>query len=75
MTDPEQRSCKLVSVPPDWTRDCKLVSVSPDRTSVQRDIKKLSVSNKCCKLSCCKSCTCYKRAATEEMCMSRCQCQ
>ena len=45
--------CKNVSAPPDWTgqaehqRDCKLVPLSPDRTSVWRDSKLLSVSNKC----------------------------
>ena len=46
-------------------RDCKLVSVSADRTSVWRDSKCLSVSNKC-RLSCCKSCTYCLRAATKE---------
>ena len=75
MADLEQRDskvCKFVSAPPDQTgqpeqpRDCKLVSVSPDWTSVWRDIKNLPDSNKCCKLSCCKSCTYCTRAATKE---------
>ena len=53
---------------PKQQRDCKLVSVSPDWTSAWRDIKGLSDSNKCCKLSCCKSksCTYCTRAATKE---------
>ena len=68
MADPEQRDCKVckfVSVPPDQTgqpeqpSNSKLVSASPDWTSVWRDIK-------CCKLSCCKSCTYCKRPVTKE---------
>ena len=60
-----------MSAPLDWTKpqqeqkDCQLVLVSPDQTSVQRDRKLFSVSCKC-KLSCCKSCTYYSRAAPKK---------
>ena len=65
--------CEFVSTLPDQTRQltqhckhCKPVSASPDQTSVRRDIKSLSDSNKCCKLSCCKSCTYCTRAVAKE---------